>query len=314
MTHQVAEGVSGTAGRTRTAVPKRGGQRQAVWYVFMLPYLVAMVMFSLGPAVYAVLLSTAKFEAGVPQFFAAGVDNFVTAYTHFRFLRSFANVAKFTLFSITTGLLGVLVLAVLLDMRRNRTSSALRTVYFLPGALSGVGAVLLFGFILDPQLSVFDPVIRVLGPDLGHVVQAKNLVLLFTLLTFYLGAGTWIAIFIGGLGGISQEVLDAATVDGCNAWQKAWFIKLPSLRPLIGYFVILAFAGNVQLYTEPAIAGGAWGAPAVHWAPNQVAVWFAFDRGNFGAAAALSLLMMAIGLICAYIVITRTGLYDIERA
>lgn len=303
-----------TGNPIRITDDRRGGSNRFVWYVFLLPYLVAMAMFSLGPAIYAMLLSFASFEMGVPQFFAAGLENFIKAYTHFRFVASFINIAKYALFSVSTGLLGVLIIALLLDVRQSRATSALRTIYFLPGALSGVGAVLLFGFILDPQLSVFGPIIRLLGPDLRNVVQARNLVFLFTLLTFYLGAGTWVAIFIGALSGISQEVLDAATVDGCNAWQKALHIKLPALRPLIGYFVILAFAGNVQLYTEPAVAGGAWGAPAVHWAPNQVAVWFAFDRGNFGAAAALSLLMMLIGLICAYVVITRTGLYDLERA
>jgi len=314
MADQVTQSVSGAAARTRAVHRRRGGQRQAVWYVFLLPYLAAMVVFSLGPAVYAVLLSFATSEMGVPQFFTAGLENFTQAYTHFRFLESFANVARYTLFSVSSGLLGVLVISLLLDVRQGRSTSLLRTIYFLPGALSGVGAVLLFGFVLDPELSVFGPLMHVLGPDLQHVVQAKNLVFLFTLLTFYLGAGSWIAIFIGALGGISQEVLDAATVDGCNAWQKALYVKLPSLRPLIGYFVILAFAGNVQIYTEPAVAGGAWGAPTGYWSPNLVAVWFAFDRGNFGAAAALSLVMIFIGLVCAYVVITRTGLYDLERA
>jgi multiple sugar transport system permease protein len=297
-----------------SAIRRRGNkQRQLIWYVFLLPYLIAMLMFSLGPTIYAVLLSFAKFEMGIPQFFAAGFDNFVEAYTHFKFLESFANIARYTLFAVTSGLVGVLVVALLLDVRQDRVTGILRTLYFLPGSLSGVGAVLLFTFVLDPELSVFGSMMRLLGPDLRSIVQAKNLFILFTLLSFYLGAGTWIAIFIGALGGVSHEVLDAATVDGCNAWQKALYIKLPSLRPLIGYFVILAFAGNVQIYTEPAVAGGVWGAPASYWAPNQVAVWFAFDRGNFGAASALSLLMMVIGLVCAYLVITKTGLYDIER-
>jgi multiple sugar transport system permease protein len=288
-------------------------KRQSIWYVFLLPYLIAMLMFSLGPTVYAFLLSFAKFEMGIPQFFAAGLDNFIEAYTHFKFIESFTNIAKYTLFAVISGLIGVLVVALLIDIRQNRSTGMLRTVYFLPGALSGVGAVLLFTFILDPELSVFGSMMNVLGPDLRSIVQGKNLFIIFTFLGFYLGAGTWIAIFIGALGGVSQEVMDAATVDGCNAWQKAIYIKIPSLRPLIGYFIILAFAGNVQIYTEPSIAGGAWGAPASYWAPNQVAVWFAFDRGNFGAAAALSLLMMLIGLVCAYLVITKTGLYDIER-
>jgi multiple sugar transport system permease protein len=301
--------------KPRLFMMRREGNKphQWIWYLFLLPYLIAMLMFSLGPTVYAILLSFAKFEMGIPQFFTAGFDNFIEAYTHFKFIESFTNIAQYSIVAVSSGLIGVLVIALLLDVRQDRSTGMLRTVYFLPGALSGVGAVLLFTFILDPQVSVFGSVMRLLGPDLRSIVQAKNLFIIFAFLGFYLGAGTWIAIFIGALSGVSQDVLDAATVDGCNAWQKAIYIKLPSLRPLIGYFVILAFAGNVQLYTEPSVAGGVWFAPSSYWAPNQVAVWFAFDRGNFGAASALSLLMMAIGLICAYFVITKTGLYDIER-
>jgi multiple sugar transport system permease protein len=68
---------------------------------------------------------------------------------------------------------------------------------------------------------------------------------------FFSGAGMWIAIQHGGLQGLSREVLEAAELDGCNAWQKALYIKLPFMRPYIVYQTILIFALNVQLFVEP---------------------------------------------------------------
>lgn len=106
-------------------------------------------------------------------------------------------------------------------------------------------------------------------------------------------------------------------MDGCDAWQKIWHIKLPLVSPYIIYQFILVFAGNVQLFVEPQILGAGANVgvganvPSV-WSPNQLAYNFAFELGNFGAASALSLLMLVIGLGAAYLVIRWTGFFKIE--
>ena len=103
-----------------------------------------------------------------------------------------------------------------------------------------------------------------------------------------------------------------------NAWQKALLIKFPLIRPYIIYQFILIFAGNVQLFVEPQILGGGnnlgvgGNVPTV-WSPNQLAYNFAFEMGNFGAASALSLILLAIGLGAAYLIIRWTGFFNIEN-
>jgi multiple sugar transport system permease protein len=131
---------------------------------------------------------------------------------------------------------------------------------------------------------------------------------------FFSGAGMWIAIQHGGLQGVSKEVLEASELDGCNAWQKAWYVKLPFIRPFIVYQAILIFALNVQLFVEPQLMSSTWVQANVppQWAPNQLAYSYAFDVGNFGAAAALSLLMLTIGIAGAYVLIRWTGFFKLE--
>ena len=132
---------------------------------------------------------------------------------------------------------------------------------------------------------------------------------------FFVGAGMWIVIQYAGLEGISTEVMEAATMDGCNEWQKALYIKLPLIKPYIIYQFILIFAGNVQLFVEPQLLGNQTyihaNVPLV-WSPNQLAYSFAFDLGNFGASAALALIMLIIGLGASYLMVRGTGFFTIE--
>jgi multiple sugar transport system permease protein len=209
----------------------------------------------------------------------------------------------------------VVLLALLLDMRPGRFSSALRLLYFIPGAVTGPALVLLVICILDPTISPFGPLFNFVGTmNFDGLVFPGSLPFVFTLMGFFSGAGMWIAIQHGGLQGISAEVIEAAELDGCNAWQKALYIKLPYMRPYIVYQTILIFALNVQLFVEPQLLTSTWVQANVppQWAPNQLAYSYAFDVGNFGAAAALSLLMVAIGLVGAVVMIRLTGFFKLE--
>jgi multiple sugar transport system permease protein len=248
---------------------------------------------------------------GRPQLFAAGLQNYWFAFSDFRFGPVFANVAAFLAISLPLGVLGVVGLALLLHARDGTFSSAMRTLYFVPGAVAGPTAVLLAIFVFDPSVSPFRPLLQALGFTLvSDVIQPERLPLLFTLLGFFTGAGGWIAIFYGALNGISHEVIEAATMDGCSAWQTAWYIKQPLIRPYIAYMVILTFAGNVQLFAEPQLIGAAGSAPiSPTWSPNQLGYQFAFGLGNFGAAAAISLLMLAIGLLGAVLILKGTTIF-----
>jgi multiple sugar transport system permease protein len=284
-------------------------------YLFVLPYLLFMIAFGLGPGIYAFLISFADFKFGVPEYFAAGLTNYVTAFTDYRFASTMTNIAEFLVVSVPLGIALVVLIALLLHMRPGWFASTLRTLFFIPGAVTGPALLLLAIFMFSPQMSPFGFIQRALGYDsFDALIAPERLPVIFTVIGFFSGAGMWIAIHFGALEGISNEVLEAAKIDGCNAWQQALYIKFPLIRSYIIYQFILIFAGNVQLFVEPQLLGTTWIMANVpqQWAPNQLAYSFAFDLGNFGAAAALSLLMLLVGLGAAYLVIRWTGFFDID--
>ncbi|MGB8648498.1 MAG: sugar ABC transporter permease [Anaerolineae bacterium] len=293
-------------------------RRHLTSYLFALPYLLVMVAFGLGPGLYALLISFADFKTGLPKYFAAGFSNYLAVFKEFRFTFTFVNIGEFLVISVPLGIAMVVILALLLQMRPGRLTTALRTLYFVSGAVTGPVLVLVVIFMLDPSISPFQALLKGMGFKLTNdVIFPGSLPIIFTLMGFFAGAGLWIAIQYGALQAISTEVIEAATLDGCNAWQKVLYIKLPLIRPYIIYQFILIFAGNVQLFVEPQILGGGnnlgvgGNVPAV-WSPNQLAYNFAFEKGNFGATSALSLILLVIGLGAAYMIIRWTGFFNIE--
>ena len=283
--------------------------------LLVLPYALFLLAFGILPGIYALVLSFASFPLGTPQYFAAGVQNYVTAFHDFRFGPAFVNIFQFLLISVPFGVIGVTGIALLLHARGGWFSEWMRTIYFLPGAVAGPTSVLIALFMLDPQTSPFKGLLQALHMETTiEVIQPGHLPLIFTLLGFFVGAGGWIAILYGGLKGVSTDLLEAAAIDGANVWQMALYVKLPMIRRYVIYLFMLTFAGNIQLFTEPQIltesfsfAGIATVSPT--WSPNQLSYYFGFNLGQFGVAAAISLLMVAIGLVGAFAIIRLTGFF-----
>lgn len=295
------EGDRRTGAETRL---RRRPMRLVGPHLFALPYVIVLAIFGLVPAAYALMMSFARFVGGRPQFFQAGLKNYVIALNDSRFLDSFEHVGHYLLVSLPISVAGVLLLALLLHARPGRLALIFRTVFFVPSAFAGPALVLLSFFILNPVTSPFRPLMLVMGLQSSTDVYIDdNFPLLFTLMGFFAGSGGWVAIFYGALNAISKEILEAASMDGCSGVQAAWHIKMPMILPYIAYMLILVFAGNVQLFAEPQLA------QVADWSPNQLAYSYAFTIGNFGVSAAISLAMMAIGLVAAIVVIRYTGFY-----
>lgn len=282
-------------------------------YLFLAPYLIAMFMFSLFPVFYSFLLSFSKFQEGRPIFFAAGLDNIITVFKDPFLLPSFLNVLRFLVVSVPFGLIFTTMLALILHARSGPFSSSMRTLYFLPGAVAGPALVLVMLFTLNPDLSVFRDFLRFLGfEDVKELVNNNWAPLVFTLMGFFGGAGGWIAIFYGALQGISEELIEAAIMDGCNPWQLAWLIKRPLIGRYIAYMLILVLGGNVQLFAEPQLTSAVTATISSTWSPNLLAYDYAFRRGNFGSGAVIGLMMMTIGIALAYAVIRVTNFYSTD--
>jgi multiple sugar transport system permease protein len=144
-----------------------------------------------------------------------------------------------------------------------------------------------------------------------EIWQTKNLVWLFAIMAFFAVAGNWILIQYGSLQSLSQEIIEAARMDGCSAFQLGWRIKLPLIKKYIIYMGVLIFAGGLQLFVEPQLLNtGVYAGIAESWSLDQLAFELAFTAGDFGGASALSLMLLVPSLLGALIVIFKTDMFE----
>lgn len=272
------------------------------------PYLFLLIAFGLVPLIMAI--------REVPDVSLTnqdgGWDAFLIVIRDFRFSEAAKHVLGFMAIFVPLMIIVVIAMALMLDVKTTRWSKYLRMAYIVPASISGAVAVLVWWAILEPTLSPIKSILNFFGiKSATQVWQTNNLVYILAVMAFFSLAGNWILIQYGSLQSISSEIIEAARVDGCSAFQLALRIKLPLIRKYVIYMAVLVFAGGLQIFVEPQLlTTSVYQGIANAWSFDQLSYELAFKSGDFGGASALSLLLLAPSLVGALVVIFKTDMFD----
>ena len=289
---------------------KTARRRILVAYALLTPYLLLMIMFAVFPVLYALGLSF--FDTFDMVFW--GLTNYKEALSDYRLVPAIWNVLQYVLVWVSMMVIGVTLLALLLDTLSLRAAAIVRSVYFIPGAIASSAAVVLWLFLLDPIVSPFGWLYELVGwENRQGTINGMGEVWIFALMGFLGNSGGWIVVLGGALSGLSRDVIEAARIDGANAWQMATRIKIPMISKTITLMAIMTLAVGLQVFVEPqllSLAGGQFDKP--DWSVTQLAFFYAFRFGDFGIAAAISTLSLILPLIIAFTMIFATRFYKID--
>ena len=278
---------------------------------FVLPYLPFLIVFGIAPTIYALELAFTNVDGSW-----AGFDNFTRTYDDFRFIPAFKHILVYTVVWLGALMVFVVGLALLLHGRANRVSATYRFLFYIPGALAGAAAVVIWLFMLDPTVSPGAFLLRdLLGANIfAQSIAPGNLPYIFAMIAFWTGAGGWIVVMYGALNTIPPDLEEAARIDGAGPFTIAFRLKLPLIRKWIAYMLILSFALGTQLFVEPEIVQHAsFGLVSDTWSTNQLAYQLAFRYADFNGAAAIAVDLLMIGLLGAVVIVTRSGLFRAEE-
>ena len=296
--------------RKAKGLKKRNRRENFASFVFLLPYLILMLMFAVFPVIYAFGLS---FIDTIDYVFW-GFTNYREALSDYRLLPAIANVLSFVAIWITLMVLGVTVLSLFLDTLTERTATIIRTVYYVPGAIASSVVVVLWLFLLEPRVSPFNFLFDLVGwENRQHTFQGLGDAWIFSLMGFVANSGGWIVVFGGALASLPGDVLEAARIDGANRFQIATRIKIPLISRTIVLMAILSVSTGLQIFVEPhliGLAGDEFVRP--DWSVTQLAFFYAFNFGDFGIAAAISVLSLILPLTFAFTLIYATKFYKID--
>lgn len=293
----------------------RSSESRGAW-ILMSPYVVLLLVGGIIPVGYALKTALEKPPTPLdPTTGFGGVSSFKTVFTDFRFAGTFQNVFATLVIWLPIMMIGIVGLALLIHASPGRFGAAMRFVYYIPGALAGIANFVLWVYLLNPGQSPIEGFWHAVGVDTIKQVVASpgHLPFVLTAMMFFQGVGSWIVVVNGGLNGISEETLEAAALDGANAWQLAWHVKLPIIRPWIGYAALMNLAYGFQLFLEPQLLDQvASNALPDQWTPTQLGYAFAFSNYNFPAAAAMSLILLVITLGIGLLIVFRSSLFGKE--
>jgi multiple sugar transport system permease protein len=278
--------------------------------VFVSGYTVLLVLFGIVPVVYSLYLALTKPAGGF-----AGFGNFVQTAEDYRFLPAIEHVAAYIgLWLVSLTVLVTLLALVVHRLASRRTRTFIRFAYYIPGALAGASSVLLWLFVLNPSVSPVSLLLKWTGNgQFGQVIQPSHLPVIFTVIAFWTGAGGWILVLYGALNTIPADVLEAATVDGAGPVRTAWRVQLPMIGKWITYMLILSLAAGTQLFVEPQLLSqSSFGVVSNYYSANQLAYQYAFNQNNFNGAAAISIDLLVVALICATVLIARGRLFKTD--
>jgi multiple sugar transport system permease protein len=309
------------AGSATGQLPHRRAWQRYPWYTFYLflaPWLVVgFLLLTVVPMAVNLIVSFMSWDGqwGTHVRFV-GLDNYTTALSDPDMLHSLRQTLIYTAITVSAGVAGSLGLAVFLNQPR-RGVTLLRTIFYLPAVVSIVAAGAAFKLLFNSPNGLVDSVSMQLGGNATQWLSDQHaFYALITMSLWSLGVG--IVIFLAGLQGISQEVLEAAWVDGSGKVQTFWRITVPLLSPVILFQVVTGVIGSLQAYvqaialTPGSISGGGGGGVSSGVPPdsNTLFMVYAFEQFNsnqlFGYGCALLEIAFVVILVIT-IVIFRTS-------
>ncbi|MFI7611280.1 carbohydrate ABC transporter permease [Nonomuraea terrae] len=280
--------------------------------VFVLPAAIGFAVFYVWPAVRGAYLSLTKYNVLTPPRFI-GLENYRQLFGDHLFWNALKVTAEYVVLNIGAQTVISMVLAVLLH--RLTRSMVVRGIVLLPYLVANVVVALVWFWMLDFQLGVVNQVIEWLGFDRVAFFGADLGIATIAMINTWRHMGYTALLIFAGLLMIPPSVYEAAAIDGASEWRTFWRVTLPLLRPVMALVMVLSVIGSFQVFDTVAVTTG--GGPI-----NATRVIYfyiydmAFNRFNFGYAAALSsvLFVLLAGIAYLQLRLSRAGESDLKGA
>ena len=233
--------------RSEAAVNSRLIRRpiQKMFPIFLLPTFVCFCIGFLWPFLQGIYLSFCKFTITSNAKWI-GFDNYVKAVQDAGFMHAFGYTALVAVSSLV--IINVLAFAVAYALTRNiRGANLFRGVFFLPNLIGGIVLGYIWSMIFDGFLQAYNTSI-VLNSTYGY----WGLIIMLC----WQQIGYMMIIYIAGLQSVSEDMLEAAQIDGANGWHTLWHITIPTVMPSITICTFLSLTNGFKLFDQNLVLTG----------------------------------------------------------
>lgn len=276
-------------------------------YIFVAPFMVALVAMLVVPLLYSGYLSLFRTQlVGGTSF--AGLGNYLQALSDPKFLQSVVRMAVCLLILVPVMLGLALFIALALDSGRVRGGKIVRLMVFVPYAVPGVVAALMWGYIYGRNFGPISQTLQALGLQPPDLLSSSNILGSVVNIVVWEFVGYNMIILYAALRSIPTDLYDAAAVDGAGQFRLALSVKIPAIRPALILTLIFTVIGCFQLFSEPNLLYNlSPSAVGTAFSPNLYAYNLAFVNQNVNYAASIAFLLGFVIMIVSYVVQLSTA-------
>ncbi|MCI6689592.1 carbohydrate ABC transporter permease [Hominiventricola aquisgranensis] len=215
--------------------------------IFVLPTFLAFVIGFILPFIEGLYLSFCQFTTVKDAKFI-GIGNYQRIFTDSTFTNSFKFTVLFAVASIVLINVIAFILALLLT-RKLKGTNIFRTIFFMPNLIGGIVLGYIWQILINCVLSIVGKPLLALNTSAGY----WGLIILMC----WQQIGYMMIIYIAGLQNVSDDLIEAAQIDGATWWKTLWKVKLPMVMPSITICVFLTLTNSFKLFDQNlALTGG----------------------------------------------------------
>lgn len=231
-------------------------REEALWaYSFVAPYLVGLLVFTVGPVIASLYISLTKWDMlQAPRF--VGAANYSQLLTSPDFWQALWNTAYFTVGVTVPSVFFALLLAVAMN-QKVRGILVFRTAFFVPVVSSVVAVSLLWAWIYNPEFGLFNYILGKIGVPPQDWLGNKRLAMpAIILMSIWKGLGYRMLLFLAGLQDIPDELYEAAQIDGAGGWAKLRYITVPLVSHITFFVTIMTIISSFQVFEQTYVMTG----------------------------------------------------------
>lgn len=283
--------------------------------LFILPALVPMTVFWIGPVLYSAVLSFTDWDMISEDINFVGLYNYKILLTHPEFLKALWNTLVFALGTVVPSIVLGLLAALGLH-RAAKGTSFYRAIIFAPYITPMVAVSIVWSWIFEPRAGILNYILSLFGiPGLEWTQSMDTSMLSVVIVTVWKQIGWTMLFYLGALQKVSINLLEAASIDGANSVKRFFYITLLMISPTTFFLLIMTTISSLQAYDQIQVL--TQGGPA---GSTRTLLYYyyqeAFESFNTGKACAVAVILVIITAFLALVekrISRRTVHYGQER-
>jgi putative chitobiose transport system permease protein len=265
-------------------------------YLFLAPALILIGIFVLYPILSVVYYSFTDYDIVRPPVWV-GLDNYERLVADPTFWKALVNSV---IYLIATPTLIILSIALAIVVNRElRGIHVFRALYYIPAVSGSIAIGISWRWLFDRNGFLNGVLLwgGVIDEPIQWLTEPSLILPIAIMLTIWAGVGYYAVIFLAGLQNVSEELYDAARIDGCNDFQKHWHVSLPGLRPQIVFVAVISSLAALKVFDEIYVLTNRTGGVLDSGVTVVFYLWKqAFVLSHAGYASAIAIVLLVLTL------------------